>query len=305
MFRALSTWHNMSFLRGSSSARTHSVYVCTHRCCFLCAWYVTTVRIEFTLPCYFSVTQYHEMFLNSLQTNCIFAALNYLVISTYFIIYWGFHPILWIQFQYMSLCDSTKLRSAVKTGHIFLCFLPFTNLPLLMRILSFDVRLHKKLFGYASKLYQWHCLFLSVHPLKTFINFAGVTSFLKTFVDHTIITNLSICKLITFLFTVDVELRQFASSFLDQLPCRAFFKIVASLLSLFVPLIWRPVLYVWLSSEFWVTPHECSNLLLILMMYFKTSSTDILILNSCSDSFLQFSLWKFPKLSCNEIWYRN
>lgn len=140
----------------------------------------------------------------------------------------------------MSLCDSTKLPSAVKTGHIFLCFLPFTNLPLLMRILSFDVRLYKKLFGYASKLYQWHCLFLSVHPLKTFINF-GVTSFLKAFVDHTIITNLSICKLITFLFTVDVELRQFASSFLDQLPAESFLKQ------------WHhfcPFLYLWYGDQF-------------------------------------------------------
>lgn len=92
-----------------------------------------------------------------------------------------------------------------------------------MRILSFDVRLHKKPFGYAIKLYQLHFPFLSVHSLKIFINFDGVTSFLKSFVDHTIIMNLSICKLITFLFMVGVELGQFASSFLDQLPCRAFF----------------------------------------------------------------------------------
>lgn len=158
-----------------------------------------------------------------------------------------------------------------------------------MRILSFDVRLHKKPFGYSSQLYQWQCPFISVHPLKTFVNFDDVSSFLRGFVDHTIITNLSIFKLITFLFTVGVELEQFDCSFLHELPCRAFFSIVTSLLSLYVLLIWRPVLYVWLSSGVWVTPYECKNLIWILMMYFETSSTDILILNSCLDSFLQFS----------------
>lgn len=158
-----------------------------------------------------------------------------------------------------------------------------------MRNLSLDVRLYKKPF--ASKLYQWHCPFLSVHPLKTFINFDDVSSFLKSFVGHTIITNLSICELVTFLFTVAVELGQFACSFFDQLPCRAFFfnSCITLVFFFFVPLIWKPVLHVWLSSDVCVTPHECKNFLLILMMYFKTSSTDILILNSCSDSFLQFS----------------
>lgn len=96
----------------------HSVYLYTHWCCFLNVCYFTTVRIKFTLPCYFLVSQYHEIFLNSLQTNCIFAVLNYLVSSACFIIYPVFHLILSIESWYTSLCDSTRPPSTEKTGHI-------------------------------------------------------------------------------------------------------------------------------------------------------------------------------------------
>ena len=202
VFRAMSTWHKIAFLSGKHSTRTYCVYLYTHRCCFLNVCYFTTLRIKFTLLCYFPVTQHHEIFLNSVQTNCIFAALNYLVSSAYFIIYPDFHLILWIYSQYTLLCDSTRHPSTVKTGHIFLCFLSFTNLLLHMRILSFPIRLHQKYFQYASKLYQWDHPFPSVHPLTTSINFGGVISLLKSFVDHAIILNLSVYKIIIRFFIV-------------------------------------------------------------------------------------------------------
>lgn len=130
-----------------------AVYAYTYRCCFLNVCYFTTVRIKFTLPCYFPVTQYHEVFLNSLQTNCIFAALNNLASSSYFFIYAVFHLLLRIQSQYTSLCDSTRHPSIVKIICIFLCFLCLTNLPLHAIILYFVIRLHEKCFRYVTKLY--------------------------------------------------------------------------------------------------------------------------------------------------------
>lgn len=94
VFRALSTWHNMFFLRGSCSARTHCVYVCTYRCCFLHAWYVTTVKIKFTLPLFsrHSISRdISELFADKLHFCCLelFSNINilhYLLrLSSYFV----------------------------------------------------------------------------------------------------------------------------------------------------------------------------------------------------------------------------
>lgn len=115
-----------------------AVYAHIYRRHFLNVCYFMTARIKFTLPCYFPVTQYHEVFLNSSQTNCIFAALNYLASSLYSFIYQFFILFYEYSSQYTSLSDSTRQHPfTVTTDCIFLCFLSFTGLPLHMRILYF------------------------------------------------------------------------------------------------------------------------------------------------------------------------
>lgn len=126
-----------------------------------------------------------------------------------------------------------------------------------------------------------------------------VTSFLKSFVDCVITLNFPCINwLLSFIVASHlsgVEIRQIVSSSLDHHPpLRKHFKIAAPLLPLSLALRQRPVFSVWVSSELFGSTAWTWGLLLILMMYFKTSSTDILTVSSCLGSFPQLPQWKIP-----------
>lgn len=109
-----------------------ALYAHIYRRHFLNVCYFMTARIKFTLPCHLPVTQYHEVFLNPSQTNCISAALNYLAASLYFFIYHFF--ILFYKYSpstHHCVIPLTSLHSD------YCIFLSFTGLPLHMKILYF------------------------------------------------------------------------------------------------------------------------------------------------------------------------
>lgn len=223
VFRALSTWHKTSFLSAESSSWTCCVYANTRRCCFL-AVYFTTVRIKFTLPCYFSVTSYHETFLNSLLMTCIFAALKYLVSSVYFIIYCFSSYFM----NTVPVYIAVWLPSTVKTGSMVFCFLCFTSLLLRIRIYLFGYKTSSKIFWICKWTVSVRSPFSICSPSDDLQKRWCVTSFLKSFVDSVITSNFPcINQLLSFIVasnSSDVEIRQIISSSLDHHPSTTIFK---------------------------------------------------------------------------------